>query len=49
LKVRDYDPASQWLRRLPKEAVSDLPHEPPSIPDSGHDRQTPSVSSRRPR
>jgi LysR family transcriptional regulator, nod-box dependent transcriptional activator len=30
-RVHDYDPASQWFRRLLKEAVSDLPHEPPRI------------------
>jgi DNA-binding transcriptional LysR family regulator len=30
-RVHDYDPASQWFRRLLKEAVSDLPHDPPRI------------------
>jgi len=38
-KVHDYDPASQWFRRLLKEAVSDLPHEPPPITESGRNRQ----------
>ena len=30
-EVHDYDPANQWFRRLLKEAIGDLPHEPPAI------------------
>jgi LysR family transcriptional regulator, nod-box dependent transcriptional activator len=37
-KVHDYDPASQWFRRLLKAAVNDLPREPPALPDSRHGR-----------
>jgi DNA-binding transcriptional LysR family regulator len=29
--VHDYDPASQWFRGLLREAVGDLPKEPPPI------------------
>jgi DNA-binding transcriptional LysR family regulator len=47
-RVHDYDPASQWFRRLLKETVGDLPHEPPSIPDD-RSRQTLSTSRKRPR
>jgi len=47
-KVHDYDPASQWFRRLLKEAVTDLPHEPPAIVDGGRHRQ-PRVAIARPR
>jgi DNA-binding transcriptional LysR family regulator len=38
-KVHDYDPANQWFRRVLKEAISDLPHDPPSIATGGKDRQ----------
>jgi len=38
-KVHDYDPASQWFRRLLKEAVTDLPHEPPAIAEESRKRQ----------
>jgi len=48
-KVHDYDPASQWFRRLLKQAVSDLPHEPPSIPRGGQSRQTRPPSRTQPR
>jgi DNA-binding transcriptional LysR family regulator len=45
-KVHDYDPASQWFRRLLKDAVRDLPHEPPSISDTRHAPQTQPVGVR---
>jgi hypothetical protein len=48
-KVHDCDPASQWFRRLLKEAVSDLPHEPPPIAETGRKRQRQPTNSRRPR
>jgi DNA-binding transcriptional LysR family regulator len=34
-QVHDYDPANQWFRRLLKEAIGDLPHEPPAIAAGG--------------
>jgi len=46
-KVHDYDPANRWFRRLLKEAVSDLPHEPPSIARSERIHQTRSTSRKR--
>jgi LysR family transcriptional regulator, nod-box dependent transcriptional activator len=48
-KVHDYDPASQWFRRLLKAAVNDLPREPPAIPDSRHSRRSRPKSSARSR
>src|SRR6185295_9523449 len=48
-KVHDYDPASQWFRRLLKEAVSDLPQQPPSISRSGQSRHTRPAKRRQPR
>ncbi len=47
-RVHDYDPASQWFRRLLKEAVSDLPHEPPPIAGTGRNRQRRPTNSQRP-
>jgi LysR family nod box-dependent transcriptional activator len=37
-RVHDYDPASQWFRRVLKEAVSDLPHDPPPIAGTARSR-----------
>jgi DNA-binding transcriptional LysR family regulator len=48
-KVHDYDPASQWFRRLLKEAVNDLPHEPIAMTEAGRTRPPRSAISRRPR
>jgi DNA-binding transcriptional LysR family regulator len=47
-RVHDYDPASQWFRRLLKEAVSDLPHEPPPIAGPAPQRSRRAGNSRRP-
>jgi DNA-binding transcriptional LysR family regulator len=47
-KVHDYDPANQWFRRVLKEAVSDLPHDPPSIATGGKDRQRRTTGARPP-
>jgi LysR family transcriptional regulator, nod-box dependent transcriptional activator len=48
-KVHDYDPASQWFRRLLKEAVNDLPHQPIATNETGRTRPPRSAISRRPR
>jgi hypothetical protein len=48
-KVHDYDPANQWFRRLLKEAIRDLPPEPPSIAASGKDHQRRASRGGRPR
>jgi LysR family transcriptional regulator, nod-box dependent transcriptional activator len=45
-KVHDYDPANQWFRRLLKDTVSDLPHEPPPIRQGGRTRQAQPTSGR---
>jgi hypothetical protein len=39
-EVHDHDPANRWFRRLLMEAVGDLPHEPPSIVQSGTRRES---------
>jgi DNA-binding transcriptional LysR family regulator len=48
-KVHDYDPANQWFRRLLKDTVSDLPHEPPPISGGGRTRQPQPATSGRSR
>ena len=48
-KVHDCDPANQWLRRLLKETVSNMPHEPPLIRENGHTPQALSATSGRAR
>lgn len=48
-KVHDYDPANQWFRRLLKEAINDLPHDPPSIAAGGKNRRSRAAGDSRPR
>jgi DNA-binding transcriptional LysR family regulator len=48
-EVHDYDPASQWFRRLLKDAVDELPREPPSIAGSGNHGRKRGTRNARPR
>lgn len=48
-EVHDCDPANQWFRRLLKDAVDDLPHDPPSIAASGKDQPRRAARDGRPR
>jgi DNA-binding transcriptional LysR family regulator len=48
-KVHDYDPANQWLRRLLKETVSNMPPEPPLIRENGQAPQALSATNGRAR